>query len=118
MKKSKRRASDSSCFLPFLRFVIPGFAAMLLTGCTSLLEYVHNGLKVGPNYAKPPAPVAPGWIDADDVRVRTETDDLSEWWTVFDDPVLDQLICHAYRQNLTLREAGFRVLQARAQFGI
>ena len=82
----------------------------MLSGCTSLPEYVRNGFKVGPNYAKPPAPVAPQWIDADDVRVRSDSDDLSQWWKVFNDPVLDDLICHAYRQNLTLREAGFRVL--------
>ncbi len=81
-------------------------------------QYVRNGFKVGPNYCPPPAPVARQWIDADDVRVRTDADDLSEWWTVFHDPGLDSLICCAYRQNLTLREAGCRVLQARAQLGI
>src|SRR5262249_2275533 len=81
-------------------------------------EYVQNGFKVGPNYKKPPAAVANDWIDASDKRVRTESDDLSKWWTVFNDPVLDDLVCYAYRQNLTLREAGFRVLQARAQLGI
>ena len=50
--------------------------------------------------------------------LRTESDDLSKWWTVFNDPVLNDLICDAYHQNLTLREAGWRVLQARAQLGI
>jgi NodT family efflux transporter outer membrane factor (OMF) lipoprotein len=92
--------------------------AFALCGCTPLTEYIHNGFKVGPNYRKPPAPVAPEWIDASDKRVRTETGDLSEWWKVFDDPILNDLICYAYRQNLTLREAGFRVLQARAQLAI
>ena len=48
------------------------------------------------------------WIDADDVRVRSEEPDLSHWWTVFNDPMLDDLVQTAYRQNLTLREAGFR----------
>ncbi|HEV3447716.1 MAG TPA: TolC family protein, partial [Gemmataceae bacterium] len=84
-------------------------------GCTSLSEYIHNGFKVGPNYGRPPAPVAKDWIDADDVRVRKESDDLSRWWQVFNDPVLDTLICNAYHQNLSLRVAGFRVLEARAQ---
>src|SRR5207244_1895460 len=44
--------------------------------------------------------------------------DLSKWWTVFKDPVLDALIGNAYLQNLSLRQAGFRILQARAQLGI
>jgi NodT family efflux transporter outer membrane factor (OMF) lipoprotein len=95
------------------------FTAIGLTcGCTSWREYIDNGLKVGPNYGKPPAPVAKDWIDADDKRVRTESDDLSKWWTVFNDPVLNSLICDAYRQNLSLRVAGMRVLEARAQLAI
>jgi NodT family efflux transporter outer membrane factor (OMF) lipoprotein len=93
-------------------------ASSLLCGCTHLTDYIHNGFKVGPNYAKPAAPVAPQWIDTDDVRVRSVSDDLSKWWQVFNDPMLDKLICSAYGQNLSLREAGFRVLQARAQYGI
>src|SRR3984893_5719823 len=92
--------------------------AMCCSGCTPLTEYVQNGFKVGPNYREPEAPVANNWIDASDKRVRTESDDLSKWWTVFNDPVLNDLICDAYHQNLTLREAGYRVLQARAQLGI
>ena len=92
--------------------------AMCCCGCTPLKEYVHNGFKVGPNYRKPDAAVASNWIDASDKRVRTDSDDLSKWWTVFNDPVLNDLICNAYHQNLTLREAGYRVLQARAQLGI
>jgi NodT family efflux transporter outer membrane factor (OMF) lipoprotein len=93
-------------------------ACMLTGGCTSVQEYLQNGLKVGPNYGRPPAPVAREWIDAADKRVRPDTDDLTAWYTVFKDPVLDSLICSAYQQNLTLQEAGSRVLQARAQLSI
>ena len=50
--------------------------------------------------------------------MRKGSDDLSKWWTVFNDPMLDSLICCAYQQNLTLREAGARVLEARAQLAI
>jgi NodT family efflux transporter outer membrane factor (OMF) lipoprotein len=92
--------------------------SVLTGGCTTLGDYIHNGFKVGPNYGRPPAPVAKDWIDAADKRVRKDEDDLSKWWTVFNDPVLDSLICSAYQQNLSLREAGFRVLQARAQLCI
>jgi NodT family efflux transporter outer membrane factor (OMF) lipoprotein len=92
--------------------------AMCCCGCTSFTEYVQNGFKVGPNYRRPLAAVASNWIDASDKRVRTESDDLSKWWTVFNDPVLNELTCYAYSQNLTLREAGYRVLQSRAQLGI
>jgi NodT family efflux transporter outer membrane factor (OMF) lipoprotein len=91
---------------------------LTLCGCTSPGEYIRNGFKVGPNYHQPPAAVALDWIDAADRRVRHEGDDLSKWWAVFDDPVLNHLIDDTYRQNLTLRQAGQRVLEARAQLGI
>jgi outer membrane protein TolC len=92
--------------------------AISLPGCTSWSQYVHNGFKVGPNYGRPPAPIAESWIDAADKRVRSEAADDSQWWTTFNDPILTDLIQSAHRQNLTLREAGFRVLEARAQLGI
>jgi outer membrane protein TolC len=99
---------------------IAGFLILMLSlgGCTSPQEYIRNGFKVGPNYRTPVAPVAPTWIDDTDKRIRTESDDLSKWWKVFNDPALDALICDAYRQNLTLRQAGLRILEARAQLGI
>ena len=92
-------------------------AVLSLAGCTSFSDYVHHGFKVGPNYCPPPAPVAKHWIDQADIHVADDQD-LSRWWTVFHDPTLDRLILCAYRQNLTLREAGFRILQARAIAGI
>jgi NodT family efflux transporter outer membrane factor (OMF) lipoprotein len=88
------------------------------SGCTSFREYVQNGFKVGPNYLRPAAPVAEDWINGDDQRVRKVEDDLAQWWKVLNDPALDTLVADAYRQNLTLRDAGFRVLQARAMLGI
>ena len=92
-------------------------AAMLATvfaGCTGPAEYIANGFKVGPNYQRPPAPVAPHWIDENDSRVRSTEGDDSHWWTVFNDPKLNDLVQVAYQQNLSVREAAFRVLQNRA----
>jgi len=87
------------------------------SGCTGPREYVRNGFKGGPNYCRPPAPVAEHWIDNVDVRAR-EGEDLSRWWQVFNDATLNRLVLYAYQQNLSVREAGFRVLEARAQRGI
>ncbi|MFI5382089.1 MAG: efflux transporter outer membrane subunit, partial [Tepidisphaerales bacterium] len=89
-----------------------------LSGCTSPSQYIHNGFKVGPNYSQPPAPVAQHWIDAPDIPTLEASAMLCRWWTVFNDPKLNELVWCAYRQNLTLREAYFRVLQARAQLAI
>src|SRR5947209_13491386 len=49
------------CLAGLLVLVVP------LSGCTHFTEYFHNGFKVGPNYCRPPAPVAENWIDAIDV---------------------------------------------------
>ena len=107
-------------------------AALLIlsfvSGCTGLgswrdhvgscRDYVRNGFKVGPEYCKPAAPVGENWIDEYDNRVRTELPNYADWWTVFNDPVLDALMEQTYRQNLDLRAAGLRVLQARYIRGI
>ncbi|MFH1919285.1 MAG: efflux transporter outer membrane subunit [Planctomycetota bacterium] len=93
-------------------------AVCLFAGCTSTRQWWQNGLKVGPNYGRPPAPVADEWIDAGDPNVKSEATDYSYWWTVFNDPVLNELIYTAYEQNLPLKKAGLRILEARAQRGI
>jgi NodT family efflux transporter outer membrane factor (OMF) lipoprotein len=80
----------------------------LLTGCTM----------VGPDYIRPPVKVSQNWLDADDQRVKPEPSEYRNWWQVFNDPILDSLIERAYRDNLSLRVAGVRVLEARAQLGI
>ena len=95
--------------------------SLMTTGCAytgSFTDYVHNGFKVGPNYSKPAAPVGDEWIDSYDERVHSEVPDIREWWTVFDDPLLTQLVQNSYQQNLPLRVAGLRVLQAQSQRGI
>jgi NodT family efflux transporter outer membrane factor (OMF) lipoprotein len=83
-------------------------AALLAGGCT----------KVGPDFVKPEAQVAKQWIEKDDPRIDTAPAEHGAWWKVFGDPVLDRLVETAYRQNLSLRIAGIRILEARAQLGI
>ena len=75
-------------------------------------------MKVGPSYLRPAAPVEPEWIDADDAQVRSASDVETQWWRQFNDPILDRLVLQAYEQNLSLREAGFRVLASRAAYNI
>ncbi|MHC4991378.1 MAG: efflux transporter outer membrane subunit, partial [Planctomycetota bacterium] len=58
------------------------------------------------------------WLDSDDPRVNTDAEVQVEWWKVFEDPVLDALVEEAYAQNLTLRQAAVRVMQAMAERGI
>lgn len=89
------------------------------SGCAGgLNQWVHNGFKVGPNYCQPGADVADAWIESDDRRLIGEAPNLNYWWSTFNDPVLDSLVQMAYQQNLPLRIAALRVMEARAQYGI
>lgn len=87
--------------------------AFATAGCSSVRDYFHNGLRVGPDYGRPAAPVADEWIDSTNERLKPESANDQDWWSVFDDPVLNRLITTAYEQNISLREAGFRVVEAR-----
>jgi NodT family efflux transporter outer membrane factor (OMF) lipoprotein len=75
-------------------------------------------MEVGPNFVRPKVKVAPNWTEAGDKRVKNEPADYRNWWHAFNDQALDRLIDRAYRENLSLRIAGVRVLEARAQLGI
>jgi outer membrane protein TolC len=52
---------------------------LLAIGCTT----------VGPDYVRPSADVAGQWIEVDDPRIKAEPPGHREWWTVFNDPVLN-----------------------------
>lgn len=73
---------------------------------------------VGPNFSQPKAKVSPNWMEAKDRRVKEEPADYRSWWHGFHDPALNRLIERAYKENLSLRIAGVRVLEARAQLGV
>jgi len=91
---------------------------LAMTGCTPWGQYWRNSMKVGPNYLRPPAAVEGEWIDAADPQIRSISAVDALWWEQFNDPVLNGLVLQAYNQNLPLREAGFRVLAARAAYNI
>ncbi len=78
---------------------------------------VSGCFMVGPDYQVPEAEVAPEWIAPEWNEPQREAD-LSQWWEVFGDPVLDVLVDRAYEQNLSLEIAGLRVIEAQARRGI
>jgi outer membrane protein, multidrug efflux system len=85
-------------------------SVLLLAGCT-----------VGPKYQRPAVdtPAAYRGESADQVSVvAAESVGNDKWWEVFEDPVLQQLIRTALRQNYDVRIAAARVLQAQAELGI
>lgn len=81
------------------------------------LALLTAGCMVGPNFHQPPTPVDRHWIESGSPQVDQSRQEDRNWWRVFHDPVLDRLVTTAYSQNLSLRAAGARVLEARAQLG-
>lgn len=82
--------------------------AFMVSGCSM----------VGPDFVQPEAPLLEDWMERQPAGVTTSPTGYSGWWRVFEDPILNQLIEKAYRQNLSLHEAGIRIFEARAQLGI
>ena len=80
-------------------------ALLLTTGCT----------KLGPDYTQIAKPKFPSsW----DTNLSKNDTNIKEWWKIFNDETLNTLVLKTYKQNLDLRSAGLRILQARAALGI
>ncbi|HVT87933.1 MAG TPA: efflux transporter outer membrane subunit [Tepidisphaeraceae bacterium] len=85
------------------------FILALLAGCT-----------VGPNYHAPQTAMPAGWVPPTTAPTTqqsvatSEPVNLVEWWTVFNDPMLNNLVTRAVKSNLSLRQAEARIRQARA----
>ncbi|MFZ0661848.1 MAG: efflux transporter outer membrane subunit [Acidobacteriaceae bacterium] len=92
----------------------PRHAVLLL--CLTLA-----GCTVGPNYHRPSVNLPPAYRGlAPTLSAQPSPASLGneEWWKVFQDPVLQQLIHTALQQNFDTRIAATRVLQAQADLGI
>jgi NodT family efflux transporter outer membrane factor (OMF) lipoprotein len=106
-------------------FVEPGYCGMKrgahmtiavsFVAVMGLTLLVGGCAMVGPDFKRPTAPVADEWLEPGNVSIDWNRETDRNWWTVFKDPSLIRLVELAYQQNLTLRTAGVRVLEARAQ---
>jgi NodT family efflux transporter outer membrane factor (OMF) lipoprotein len=110
LSKPWNKKSSEKSFASFLGRSVYGLVTVifLISGCTM----------VGPDFVKPDAPMQKEWMETRDPGIKTQASDYKEWWSVFNDPVLNSLIGNAYQQNLPLQISGIRILQARAQLGV
>ena len=83
--------------------------------CASLLSACAP---VGPDFVRPEVPSNPAWLDAELEAFAADAAELADWWRVLDDPVLDELIDTARRENNSLEIAGLRVLESQARLNI
>jgi outer membrane protein, multidrug efflux system len=81
---------------------------LLLTSCV-----------MGPKYKRPAVNVPQNYRAPEPQQVATASSlGNEEWWQVYQDPILTQLIHLAIQQNYDVRIAAARVLEAQAQVGI
>ncbi|MEC3889110.1 efflux transporter outer membrane subunit [Xanthomonas campestris] len=80
----------------------------------ALAAAILSGCAVGPDY-RPEPPAAVTLQGAQDAAYSAESP-VGNWWSQFDDPVLEQLVRDALFANHDLRIAVSRVKQARAVF--
>jgi multidrug efflux system outer membrane protein len=91
----------------FTSTLTPLIAALLLAGCASTANFTPT--------AAPAAPAAFKELDGRWAQaVPAEAQARGRWWTVFADPVLDDLVARADINNTSIQLATARLAQARA----
>ncbi|WP_052200326.1 efflux transporter outer membrane subunit [Terriglobus sp. TAA 43] len=84
------------------------FLILLIAGC-----------RVGPNYARPAVTTPQAYRGAIAPAIASEPSIAEQdWRTIFADPVLQSLVDEALKNNLDLKIAAQRILEAQAQVGI
>lgn len=91
--------------------LLAGITMIGMSGCTT----------VGPDYEEPEV----AWINDWETDLygqlgdsaKLDGEDLCFWWRTFDDPVLEELIELTKEANPSLKIAGLRILESRAQLG-
>jgi NodT family efflux transporter outer membrane factor (OMF) lipoprotein len=73
---------------------------------------------VGPDFVRPDSASNESWSDYVREDFQFAPQNSVEWWSIFGDPVLSQLVTAARQNNNNIRLAGLRVLEARASLGI
>src|ERR1700721_1995839 len=95
----------------FVGGALLAFLALIVIGCT-----------VGPNYKRPAVDVPGSYRQAlaPDVAPASPSPSIADeqWSAIFQDATLQRLVQEALANNLDLRIAAQRVLQAQAQVGI
>ncbi|MDQ7047249.1 MAG: TolC family protein [Sulfurovum sp.] len=85
---------------------LSALTVMILSAC----------VKLGPDFRGLSTPPLPKHWNKGNHKVNSST--LSQWWKTFDDPVLTTLVQKTYAQNLDIKSAGLRIVQARTVLGI
>jgi multidrug efflux system outer membrane protein len=82
-----------------------------------VLFLVFTGCTLGPDYQRPSVSTPENYRGLQGTPAADSLADMP-WWEIFRDPVLQELIREALKNNYDLRTAAARVEEARAQVGV
>jgi NodT family efflux transporter outer membrane factor (OMF) lipoprotein len=109
MKPAQNTAIEGNLFKPAWRVTLLGLALFQLSGCT-----------VGPNYHTPTAQIPSAYKEAAGWKPAQPNDQNlgGDWWTVFQDPQLNdlELQVNVSNQNLKAAEAQYREARAALRY--
>lgn len=94
---------------------------MVLIGKYSMMLFVIlavSACALGPDFKRPETKANTLSTFLNEGETVSDQNSMSRWWERIDDPLLPDYINVMLDQNLSLKEAGARVLQARARLGI
>ncbi len=86
-----------------LQRLVCGVTAIALAGCM-----------VGPNYQRPETALPTGYLDQTSSNATTSAPVRADWWTLYNDPTLNDLVATALTDNLDVAFAVARVEEADA----
>ncbi len=104
--------------------MIPRLHRILYQTCLALCLCLPllSSCMLGPDFQRPEAKISSSqWLGQVSTVSETEVtaeQDLAQWWTIFNDPMLTSLIERSMQANLDLQMAEIRIRQARAVMGI
>ena len=74
------------------------------------LAFALSGCMLGPDYQRPQTPVPTAYADAPTVSVGTVSTTMgADWWKLYDDPILNDLVATAISENLDVVAAVARI---------
>src|ERR1700691_2303237 len=120
VRRSRARSKAAPCHLRPPRRPVRGInmKTTALLGVATVLA-LEAGCMMGPKYKRPTVDVPQEYrAPAPQPAVQASSLGNEQWWQVYQDPVLTQLIHTAIAQSYDVRIAAARVLEAQAQVGI
>ena len=92
-----------------------GWALALRPLAVAAVALTGAGCALGPNYQRPAVPAPPTWREIPVAEAQSLAN--TQWWELFDDPALVELVRTALVENKDLKIAVERIEEARARYG-